>query len=387
MPVPFVFRRLADISRSTRGVILLICNLQTAKQVTTEAKRLNMMSGHFVWLWIDTGASTTLEIPINNPFPADDNTGNDISKHSPSVDNHTATEQQITSRSRFRPSTNKRRERESGDKRNQWDPSSCSVTNFMEGQFPTSNPKETSPDIRKARASEGTMKETSGSVQDIKTSDLFSSTTKRDSGRIKSQRNSSGSLRTSSQRENAISDHVTNSNKETLTRAASRGTGFDNLGLIHKSHESSTHYIKNTEKDSAVPLLGQDRIGDHINFRDTKLRPDSVQNVRSAGDGWIFQEKRSSENMRLEVNLPGLNKEGEDEDVEESLPVGLLAMRTQAMRLDRNLVKGAVRLMADTLLRVLTLCADWMPSPPSSNNSCWTRPSESYRNFSSMVAR
>jgi hypothetical protein len=73
--------------------------------------------------------------------------------------------------------------------------------------------------------------------------------------------------------------------------------------------------------------------------------------------------------------------------VEDSLPVGLLAMRTQPLRLDRHLLKSAVRLVAETLLSVLKRCADWMPAPPSSSNSCWTKPSGSYRNFSNMFAR
>ncbi|PNF41769.1 hypothetical protein B7P43_G03443, partial [Cryptotermes secundus] len=186
-----IFRRLADISRSTRGVILLICNLETAKQITTEAERLNMMSGHFVWLWIDTGASAMLAAQRNAPFPADDSTRNDANNNNATIDYPTAFEQPITQipiRSRSRSSSSKRRERES------------------------------------------------------------------------------------------------------------------------------------------------------------------------------------------------------DEDVADALPVGLLAMRTKPMRLDRHLVKGAVRLIADTLLEVLSKCIDWLPVPPSSNNSCWTTPSGAFQNFSNIFA-
>lgn len=51
-------RQLAQISRSTRGVILLLGNLQATRRIMTEAHRLNMVGGHFIWLWIDTGTST-----------------------------------------------------------------------------------------------------------------------------------------------------------------------------------------------------------------------------------------------------------------------------------------------------------------------------------------
>lgn len=48
---------MAQISRSTRGVVLLLCELQTTRRVMSEAKRLNMVGGHFIWLWIDTSLS------------------------------------------------------------------------------------------------------------------------------------------------------------------------------------------------------------------------------------------------------------------------------------------------------------------------------------------
>lgn len=51
------FRRLADVSRSTRGVIVLISDAETAQRVLHQAKRLNMLDGHFVWLWIDTAST------------------------------------------------------------------------------------------------------------------------------------------------------------------------------------------------------------------------------------------------------------------------------------------------------------------------------------------
>ncbi|XP_063230536.1 uncharacterized protein LOC134535392 [Bacillus rossius redtenbacheri] len=55
-PHQALFRRLADVSRATRGVVVLICDLRTAERITSEARRLNMMDGHFVWLWVDTSS-------------------------------------------------------------------------------------------------------------------------------------------------------------------------------------------------------------------------------------------------------------------------------------------------------------------------------------------
>lgn len=51
-------RKLADISRSTRGVVILFCEQKCAIRILEDAKRLNMMDGHFVWLWVDTAETT-----------------------------------------------------------------------------------------------------------------------------------------------------------------------------------------------------------------------------------------------------------------------------------------------------------------------------------------
>ena len=52
-------RLLSDISRSTKGVVLLMCDGLMVKRIVTEGERLNMLEGNFVWLWIDTSASVT----------------------------------------------------------------------------------------------------------------------------------------------------------------------------------------------------------------------------------------------------------------------------------------------------------------------------------------
>jgi hypothetical protein len=348
-----------------------------------------MMSGHFVWLWIDTGVSSAFASPRNIPFAADNNSRIDPSSSNTTVNNPAPYEQSVRedfARSRSRYSFRKRRERDSGVNGSMWDPTSSNESNFMEA-FAASGLEEALTGVRKAGASERTMRDTSGSVMYVKAPSLFS-TTKSESGQVNSHQTSSDTLRTSVQRENTVTESDMNNIKDTFASAASRGTSFNHLELSSKSNELSSHYIKAKLKASVgVPVLGQDRIADHINFRDTKPRSESVPNMKSASEGWVYQEELTGGNERFRINFPGLNEEGDDEDVEDSLPVGLLAMRTQPMRLDRHLVKGAVRLMADTLLRVLTQCADWMPAPPSSNNSCWISPSVSYRNFSNMFAR
>lgn len=61
LPISFkkekIFRQLARISRSTRGIVILLCDLKLARVIMSEAQRLNMVGGHFIWIWADTSTS------------------------------------------------------------------------------------------------------------------------------------------------------------------------------------------------------------------------------------------------------------------------------------------------------------------------------------------
>lgn len=66
----YVYRQLAKISRSTRGIVLLLCDLNAARRVMSEAQRLKMTGGHFIWIWADT--SSTAEFFQPNSVPTTD---------------------------------------------------------------------------------------------------------------------------------------------------------------------------------------------------------------------------------------------------------------------------------------------------------------------------
>lgn len=59
-------RRLAEVSRLTRGVVVLICDIHYAKLVMDEARRLNMLEGHFFWLWVDASRDVDVFHNIGN---------------------------------------------------------------------------------------------------------------------------------------------------------------------------------------------------------------------------------------------------------------------------------------------------------------------------------
>ena len=206
--------------------------MHTAKQVTSEAKRLNMMSGHFVWLWIDTGASTTI--------------------------------------------------------------TNTNVTTGANLTLPALASKRRDPPSNKPNLPEG-------------------------------------------------------------------------------PRSSVKHLIGATTSDILLRSNNL-RLGDFLSFRDSATRS-------SSSDSWLYQEKNSSPSERFPDDI--------DDDMDESLPIGLLALKAQAMKVDRQVVKGAVRLLADTLHKVLAQCEDWNPAPvaPSYNASCWTKPTDSYSKFSHLFTR
>ncbi|XP_052873700.1 uncharacterized protein LOC128279020 [Anopheles cruzii] len=53
-----IYKKLAYISRSTNGVVLVLSNLKVARLIMAEAQRMKMLNGHFVWLWMDTTSAT-----------------------------------------------------------------------------------------------------------------------------------------------------------------------------------------------------------------------------------------------------------------------------------------------------------------------------------------
>lgn len=60
-----ILRQLAKISRSTRGIVLLLCDLNMARRIMSEATRLKMTGGHFIWLWADTSSTAEFFQPTD----------------------------------------------------------------------------------------------------------------------------------------------------------------------------------------------------------------------------------------------------------------------------------------------------------------------------------
>ncbi|XP_068081518.1 uncharacterized protein [Anabrus simplex] len=350
-PSYLIFRKLADISRATRGVVLMMCDINVAKRITSEAKRLNMMSGHFVWLWIDTSASSGIT----------------------TVDNRT---------------------QESNITRSDSAPSSVETRNISRSNTPTPPPwiktassgrGNVKPSERRPRKSlDSSVKENSSDVMEDSSSSSSSSSSSinKQSGNFKS---SSNELPTRNMRE--LSDDsvsladagisvISSSRIGLAASARGRDSGMSQKYKLSsaKNHEGASILLGPTESAYThynVPTLMRDRLADFVHFKDINFETSYVSKSIAKSRGWAFHNDEN----------PG--------ELTEALPVGLLAIKAQPMKLDRHLVKGCVRLLTDTLRRVLTQCADWMPQPSDSeyNASCWRNQTTTQQNFSAVFTR
>ncbi|XP_053686430.1 uncharacterized protein LOC128735972 [Sabethes cyaneus] len=72
LPIPnndnLIYKQLAKVSQSTRGVVILLCELHVARLILSEAQQMRMFNGHFIWLWADTTTTTEFHDPMLKPF-------------------------------------------------------------------------------------------------------------------------------------------------------------------------------------------------------------------------------------------------------------------------------------------------------------------------------
>nr|CAD7589790.1 unnamed protein product [Timema genevievae] len=341
---------LADISRSTRGVVLLICDLYAAKRVSAEAKRLNMMDGHFVWLWIDT-------CPNNTPLLSN------TTKESDAVDQ--------TNNS---PKT----------------PINHEPVNSVKVS------KNITDSIRKYKrdllGNDTIVNVTS--FQRISSIKHFENNNKRD--------------RTKNPKDFLQSDSNTSLLLQQLNRgfviSGAEGGGrvlLSNTSRLSLRLKSSPRDVENSNAQRESKLEGKNS---KYLFLSNSSGPPALDfepvGATKGGGGRVAYLKDSRVNFDLSsFSRPDVRRDpdlewspqetSEETTMTDSLPVGLLAIRPRPMKIDRHTVKGAVRLLADTIKQVLTQCADWMPQPGEGNyeTSCWINSSVAYRNFSKLFVR
>uniref|UniRef100_A0A182TBW9 Receptor ligand binding region domain-containing protein n=1 Tax=Anopheles maculatus TaxID=74869 RepID=A0A182TBW9_9DIPT len=286
-----IYKKLAYISRSTKGVVLVLCNLKVARLIMAEAQRMKMLNGHFVWLWMDTTSATEFydsgQPSYESKQPLDVGVGGRSELETDFYDTFDMRHQ-----SHLADLVERRMEFEDFDPRRK--NRTRSYLDSQAARFGSAalvNPK---PD--------GTTDSSSGNSKHSKT--------RRPAEKSKNGRGK-----------------VANNNNNTVVNVARRTERFDELTVDSDEFEDF-------DDERMLPLSG-------VNAEDEQY---SIGGADSASE---LKLKRSSEYLKLH-NTSGHVLFHHNQD----FPVGLLALRPIKMKIDRHFIRAAVRLFAATWAKV-----------------------------------
>lgn len=349
-------RQLAQISRSTRGVILLLANLQATRRIMTEAHRLNMVGGHFIWLWIDTSTSKgyfhQTSAPIKQPIKPQQPTH--LKKNNASVESTKSGAEPMENRKNL-DKTN------IGTSNATINENAQEVNNQKKVKLTTDDPKSStakSTSSNKERARSNVKSED----QLTKTNGDFSSgfdpfrVLQRQDEHLKQ---SFGSLQhyqeRTPQRDNK---QTTNSNRLILGLRGEGGTETVEPSASPPSKKTRRSNEQENNMNVDINYSGVDDEQPNIfisnqtlkNFIYSKNRNFSDDNLDEFIDNNNFNEHH---NLKLNLkHTSATNGSNSSSFINfhqfKDFPVGLLALRPIRMNVDRHFIRAAVRLFAAT---------------------------------------
>ncbi|XP_050073033.1 uncharacterized protein LOC126561131 [Anopheles maculipalpis] len=288
-----IYKKLAYISRSTKGVVLVLCNLKVARLIMAEAQRMKMLNGHFVWLWMDTTSATEFydagqpSYDSKQPLDVGVGLGGRSELETDFYDTFDMRHQ-----SHLADLVERRMEFEDFDPRLRKNRTRSSHLDSQAARFGSAalvNPK---PD--------GTADASTGGGKHSKT--------RRPSEKPKNGRGKA--------------------NNNTVVNVARRTERFEELPVDSDEFEDF-------DDERMLPLSGANTEDEQYPIEGS---PDSTSEMKL---------KRSSEYMKLH-NTSGHVLFHHNQD----FPVGLLALRPIKMKIDRHFIRAAVRLFAATWAKV-----------------------------------
>ncbi|GBP92771.1 hypothetical protein EVAR_57822_1 [Eumeta japonica] len=393
-----LFRTLAEISRLTRGVVVLICDIHYAKLVMDEAKRLNMLDGHFFWLWIDATKKIDVFHNIRNRTQEDND--QDVE---PFWDRDDALVEDSHGRSK--------RNDDSVTDNN-------SVKNFQTSLHNTSNthiPNNTAPE-----SDESSLLTRNSNINDtlINNTNKITSKTEAYRSNNKSYIKFMQSYDTSrhinyenfSKYNDVNNEGVETSKiemnstetKENSSSLSDNSRRFSNTEMMHESFNKYVNSIELREEQQSIDVFSHEvnnlsirEMSSNVNreilssgLNDFLMNP-AVQksNVRNnpekRGDRYFIKDKNVKDNVdnQLVDNVTVIFN---------NFPVGLLALRPQPTSIDIAFVRAALRLAVGALRRVLHACDAWSAQAQFFSDaaaSCWDEPSDAAADFSAEFVR
>ncbi|KAL4706474.1 hypothetical protein ACJJTC_015672 [Scirpophaga incertulas] len=390
-----LFRRLAEVSRLTRGVVVLICDVHYTKLVMKEAKRLNMLDGHFFWLWID--ASKDLDI-----FHTSVNKIRDINDSLEDFDNF-GDKDEIIPHDGF-----ERRKRDDADNNsvnysrsfntstrldiNIKDELNSNVNSSFMNSSTNSIFRRVSRNLNKYEAHSINNKLLNNISHELDSSHNTSSES------VRNYVNKQG-VETSKIKMNSIAE----GKKSSLFRDSSRNRNIDEM-----KNESFNKYVNSISIGNVKDTLLKKNIIQYShkssNLMDSVLFPSDISEfimnptVHTAKMHNI-RDITGKNTLAGEINFvddtPDFDADiDEDESnvtvIMDHLPVGLLALHPQPMKIDRAFIRAAVRLAVGALRRVLRACDAWSAQAQFFSDaaaSCWDEPSDAAADFSMEFIR
>ncbi|XP_028038586.1 uncharacterized protein LOC114249279 [Bombyx mandarina] len=386
-----IFRRLAEISRLTRGIVVLICDIHYAKLVIDEAKRLNMLDGHFFWLWIDASKDFDVFHNINDKtqFVEDDiaefenmKDGSEkfakdsfVRNKRNDVDNNTVkylTDYRPPAMVMDKISNIAVNLSKNNINNNSISPNLSNRVRTNTEMFRTHSVKSKSLsksfsqpyDSDSHIIGESDRIVYKKGVETSKIENIFTTKDRETFSRNYSKRVSNKKMRNESFNKYVNSIHLNdtpNTNNVLIEKDISSVSNDKNLDIKENNILLSDFLMNPTVHESSG-----DKLRDPIEKRSEKLFTEKFRST---------EESHGIKNATLIFN---------------SLPVGLLALHPQPMKIDRVYIRAAVRLMVGALRRVLHACDAWSAQAQffsDATASCWDEPSDVAADFSLEFVR
>ncbi|KAI4461880.1 hypothetical protein MML48_5g00021469 [Holotrichia oblita] len=182
--------------------------------------------------------------------------------------------------------------------------------------------------------------------------------------------------------------NYTDTSETNQDRIEKRSAKFEAPKREDSTHHRDIDHFRNDINDMQFNSILKN---DHFLFFNTNNRYRYNSNSRSKSDSeTIYSRSRSRRDIFFEtanINVNPADKFGGDRVI---LPQGLLSLRALPVRVDRHLVKGAVRLLVAALERALLNIPIWLVDNlqrTQMSTSCWRPSGDSERNFSLFLAR
>ncbi|XP_052738434.1 glutamate receptor ionotropic, NMDA 3B isoform X2 [Bicyclus anynana] len=388
-----LFRRLAEVSRLTRGVIVLICDIHYAKHVMDEAKRLNMLEGHFFWLWIDASSEFDVFHNIGNRTYFTEVNDQELNSFK---DKNNAVNDDIDE---F-----ERRKREHADN-NSIEEERLLDTTKNKVQFSRKNMNSENRTSVKNSSRHSIFRNKIRNINKFEThinnkllyvnfSRSFNSSQNISEENVRNYVNNKG-VETSKNENNSIEKE----NKSSLYRNISRRTS--SRKLKNESFNKYVNSISENEMYESKDMLMEERIvisNDNEDLRDNLLFSSDISDFIMNPTVHTptvnkFRNKNEDRLDRLMMNQddePISDVKSNVSSIFNSLPVGLLALYPQPMKIDDTFARAAVRMMVGSLRRVLRACDAWSAQAQffsDATASCWDEPSDAASDFSMEFVR